>query len=179
MKLGLICSGETRNKIENMCKDRAVLFSDSPDLYLVETGMEQDYLPCLVFSPERLETLLPLLEQLEPKVQSDKIIGTRDDTYHLIDPDQVLFFESRSSAVYCQTETGEYRLKNKLYELEERLPDQQFIRTSRSYIVNINQVMTIAPWFSRRLLLTFSGTDLTVEVSKNYVNAFKAFLGMR
>lgn len=89
---------------------------------------------------------------------------------------RICYFEARKNAVYCVTADGEYRVKEKLYELETTLPEDRFIRISRSYIVNIENVSRIIPWFGRRLVLRFNNTKKEVEVSKNYASAFKAFL---
>lgn len=78
----------------------------------------------------------------------------------------------------CVTPLGEYKVKEKLYELETSLPEDRFIRVSRSFIVNIENVSQIVPWFGRRLVLRFGNTKLEVEVSKNYSTAFKDFLGL-
>ncbi|MGF7058536.1 LytTR family DNA-binding domain-containing protein [Brassicibacter mesophilus] len=179
MKLGLICQESTREEIINKCKHMGITFYNNPDIYLVEQGYENNHLPCFVFRRDELDKLIRVMETLTPKAQTNRIIGLEDETYHVIDVYDILHFEARSSYVICRTKKGEYKIKERLYEVEARLPDDQFIRTSRSFIVNIHKVSTIAPWFNRRLLLTFDDTEATVEVSKNYVTAFKTFLGMR
>lgn len=179
MKLGLVCQDSTREEIITKCKYMGITFYDHPDIYLVEQGYENNYLPCFVFRSNELDKLIQIIELLTPNAQTNRIIGVEDETYHVIDIIDILYFEARSSYVFCKTQKGEYKIKEKLYEVEARLPDDQFIRTSRSFIVNINKVSTIAPWFNRRLLITFDDTESTVEVSKNYVTTFKIFLGMR
>ena len=69
-------------------------------------------------------------------------------------------------------------MKEKLYELEGKLPRSQFIRVSKSYIVNIGNVKEIIPWFGGRLILRFTSGNKEVEVSRSQVKSFKEFLGM-
>lgn len=179
MKLGLICQEATRIKIEDKIKTLGITFYDNPDLYLVEKGEMSMDIPHLVFDGAHIESLMRLIEQLGHRVQTDKVIGYEDDTIYVISVHDILYFEAKESLVYMQTRDKWLKMKDKLYELEAKLPPQEFVRISRSYIVNINHVASIAPWFNRRLIVTFEGCRSTVEVSKNYVGDFKRFLGMR
>nr|WP_242520323.1 LytTR family DNA-binding domain-containing protein [Halobacillus kuroshimensis] len=103
----------------------------------------------------------------------------KQEEFHVLPHADILYFEAQDAVVFCHTKNDVYRMKEKLFRLEERLPGEQFIKVSRSFIVHINTVEKIIPWFNRRLLLTFEGSKKEVEVSKNYVKSFKAFLGMR
>ena len=91
--------------------------------------------------------------------------------------EQIQYFEARGNNTYCISRSGEYRVKEKLYELEGNLSQEKFIRVSKSFIVNIENVKEILPWFGRRLILRFTDSKSEVEVSKNYVKTFKDFLG--
>jgi DNA-binding LytR/AlgR family response regulator len=94
------------------------------------------------------------------------------------------YFEARGNNVFCIAAgvdhklTNEYRIKDKLYELEARLPQNRFLRVSKSYIVNIDNVNEIIPWFGRRLILRFVDGKREIEVSRNYVKNLKEYLGM-
>ena len=46
-----------------------------------------------------------------------------------------------------------------LGELEERLPDGLFFRTHKSYIVNLNQIESIAPYGRWTYIVKLRGTD--------------------
>lgn len=107
------------------------------------------------------------------------IIGRKaNDTLEILSYARICFFEARGNVTYCVTPDGEYRVKEKLYELESMLPEDRFIRVNRSYIANIQNVSQIVPWFGRRLVLRFNHTKAEVEVSKNYASSFKDFLGI-
>lgn len=49
-------------------------------------------------------------------------------------------FFSENKYNYLRTIDGTYKIKYKLYELEELLNNQRFIRISKSCIINIDQV---------------------------------------
>lgn len=179
MRLGLVCRNEIREDLLKKFKSIGIEVYRNADLYVVEEGLHSGFLPCIVFTPDNLNLLLETLQLFSATTATSKIVGFRNDEYHLMNHDQILYFEAIDSSVLCHTATEMYRLKEKLYQLEERLPRERFIKVSRSFIVNIDSVTRIIPWFNRRLLLKFDHSKKEVEVSKNYVGHFKEFLGMR
>lgn len=50
----------------------------------------------------------------------------------------IIMFYSDKKNNYCKTNTGQYKIKSKLYEIEKM--DKNLIRISKSCIVNINHV---------------------------------------
>ena len=181
MKLGLICSANTRFILSEMLAARNIAIAEQTNVVLVETGYEipPDKI-VILFALANLSQLLELLERF--RVADDgvaTIIGkSGDDCYAVIPLQQFCYFEARGNSVFGVTATGEYRLKEKLYELEERLPRNRFLRVGKSFIVNIANVREIIPWFGRRLVLRFINSKNEIEVSKNYVKNVKEFLGM-
>lgn len=68
-----------------------------------------------------------------------KVIVSQDNELLQINLQDIILFYSDKKYNYCKTKTGEYKIKNKLYELENYSND--FIRISKSCIVNINHVI--------------------------------------
>ncbi|WP_051254640.1 LytTR family DNA-binding domain-containing protein [Halobacillus kuroshimensis] len=179
MKLGLICGNDHRERILGKFEALGIEIYRQADVYVVQEGLQDGFLPCIVFHPDHLEDLTLLLQTVSSKASSTKIVGMKQEEFHVLPHADILYFEAQDAVVFCHTKNDVYRMKEKLFRLEERLPGEQFIKVSRSFIVHINTVEKIIPWFNRRLLLTFEGSKKEVEVSKNYVKSFKAFLGMR
>lgn len=69
-----------------------------------------------------------------------KVIVSQDNELLQINLQDIILFYSDKKYNYCKTKTGEYKIKNKLYELENYSND--FIRISKSCIVNINHVIS-------------------------------------
>lgn len=61
-------------------------------------------------------------------------------------------FPSRLSFLYTQEDVLEIR--QKLYELEDYLSQKDFIRISKSIIVNTNQIRSLRPELNRTILAT-------------------------
>jgi len=84
---------------------------------------------------------------------------------------------ANSGKVFVVTQQGEYVLRLRLYELEKRLPANQFVRISNSEIINLKKV--------DHFDLSFTGTicvqlinDAITYVSRRYVSKLKKILGI-
>ncbi|MEC3885783.1 hypothetical protein GLW00_06665 [Halobacillus litoralis] len=179
MKIGLVCEDRIREDVAAKVQELGVELYASADVYLVQEGLHQGLLPCIVFHPDNLDGLVDLLHHYVGKSVTSKVTGMLNDAYYILPHEDILYFEALDAVVLCHTSEETYHLKERLFQLENRLPGDQFVRVSRSFIVQINAVTKVIPWFNRRLLLTFAGSKKEVEVSKSYVKSFKAFLGMR
>lgn len=179
MKLGLVCNNNIRDEVLKKFQSLSIEVYQNADLYVVEEGLHTGILPCIVFHPYQLDDLWNMLQVFATTTITSKIVGFKDDAYHVISHEKILYFEAVDSGVLCHTGADIFRLKEKLYQLEARLPSDRFIKVSRSFIVHIDTVTRIIPWFNRRLLLKFEHSKKEVEVSKNFVGHFKEFLGMR
>ncbi|MCX8128754.1 MAG: LytTR family transcriptional regulator DNA-binding domain-containing protein [Clostridia bacterium] len=181
MKANLICSDNVKSILIELLSGRNISIDGQADICIIESGYSlPDNKLCILFQPDNIFALIELLNKLA-KVNDDsnKIIGRfNDERFNVISFDQIYYFEGRGNYTYCITQDGEYKVKEKLYELEARLPQDKFIRVGKSFIANIANVKEIIPWFGRRLVLRFSDNRREIEVSKNYTKSFKEFLGL-
>lgn len=69
-----------------------------------------------------------------------QIMASKNNEIYFIDLDKVICFFSKAKYNYVRTQDGIYKVKYKLYELEELLKQRDFIRISNSCIINIQQV---------------------------------------
>ena len=72
--------------------------------------------------------------------QPSQIIASKDNKIHFIELKNIICFFSEDKYNYLRTKEDTYKIKYKLYELEELLNTQKFIRISKSCIINIEQV---------------------------------------
>ncbi len=182
MKIKLICSDRMRDIISELLSAKNIVVTDQAEICIVECGYPPpDKKVSILFQPENLFLLIELINKLTKTGEDNsKIIGKKDedDSYNVIPFNQIYYFEGKGNNTYCIAADGEYRVKEKLYELEARLPQDRFIRVGKSFIVNILNVKEIIPWFGRRQVLRFVNSKREIEVSKNYVKSFREFLGM-
>ena len=81
--------------------------------------------------------------------------------------DDILFFETNGDKVYAHTADDAYSIKYRLYELEEILP-RQFVRISKSGILNIKHIYSIQRNLTASSLIRFRGSYQQVYVSRAY-----------
>lgn len=107
----------------------------------------------------------------------DSFLGEKDGEYEIIPYSQVLYIESYGRDVYLNTTQTFYKLKTRLYEIEEKLHTHKFIRISKSVIIARSGIKRIKPTFNGRFDLLMKNSQV-VSVSKNYQKAFKSFIGL-
>ena len=121
---------------------------------------------------ENLTKLLNLL-----KAGKGKMNFYKDSKIVLVEPSEVLYFESVDDKVFAYTKDSVYETKAKLYQLEEELPVSAFFRASKAVIVNLDKIDSLAPVFGGRFEAILEN-GYKVVVSRNYLNELKERLGL-
>ena len=105
------------------------------------------------------------------------VLGFRGAAAVPLDPADILRFYGEDKEVRAQTAAGLYTVRQRLYELEERLAALRFARISHSEIVNLRQVTALDLTLTGAIRVTLS--DGTVcWASRRYVRRIKEVLGL-
>ena len=64
-----------------------------------------------------------------------------------------MYFYSDGNYNFCKTKNKEYRVKNKLYEIDKM--SNNFLRISKGCIININQVKSFDVGENRNIIVRF------------------------
>ena len=112
------------------------------------------------------------IELFDKKLQAKK-----DNELHLINSFDVLYFESVDNRTFLYTEDDVLEVKQRLYELEVILSDKDFIRISKSQIVNINKIKSLKPELNRTILATMCNGE-HLYISRKYVQAIRNMLSI-
>lgn len=77
------------------------------------------------------------------------------DGYNMIQIDvkDIMYFYSDGNYNFCKTRDKEYRIKSKLYEIDKKSND--FLRISKSCIINIKQVKSFDMGENRNIVVRF------------------------
>ena len=121
------------------------------------------------------EKLTRLINQF--KTGKGKMNFYKDSKIVLVEPSEVLYFESVDDKVFAYTKDSVYETKAKLYQLEEELPASDFFRANKAVIVNLDKIDSLAPAFGGRFEATLEN-GYKVVVSRNYLNELKERLGL-
>lgn len=91
---------------------------------------------------------------------------------------EIIFFETSENIVNAHTKDAVYQIKYRLYELEKLLPSN-FLRVSKSTILNISHIYSIEKSLTASSLVQFEKTHKQVYVSRFYYKELKERLEER
>ncbi len=111
------------------------------------------------------------------KQEINKLIGSADNKVVVIKDDNLIRIYSNNQKVHAVTNEGEYILKFRLYELEERLDNKKFIRISNSEIVNVDYIQSFDLSFTGTIGINFTTGERTFA-SRRHVSKIKKLFGL-
>lgn len=106
-----------------------------------------------------------------------KLTAVCEKQTYVVDVSDVLYFEAVDNRIFLYTEDKVMEINRRLYELEVMLSDKEFIRTSKSQIININKIKSLKPELNRTLSVTMCSGEL-LYISRKYVSAVKKLLSI-
>lgn len=129
----------------------------------------------VIYAKESNDDLRDLISKLQLLEKNTKLIGYLQDKIYILDKDEIETFYAENNNVYARVKNQNYKIKQKLYELEEQLKGSSFIRISHSEIANFNKVENLEIQGSRLIILKFQSKQITY-VSRRYVSKIKQYL---
>ncbi len=123
---------------------------------------------------EMAKTIAQLLKQVGLRQRPRKIPATCKGRVTLIDPQDLLYVTAEGRYASLVTEEKIWPTTFSLQEIEERLDPVQFLRTHRAFLVNLDRIKEVIPWFNGtyKIMLDKAGTA-EIPVSRTYVKALK------
>lgn len=112
---------------------------------------------------------------LELSSSDAKITYFKKNQEYYFPVDDVLFFETDAEHIYAHTVNDSYRIKYRLYELEDILP-RYFVRSAKSTIINIKKVYSIERNITASSLVSFINSHKQVYVSRYYYKQLRQLL---
>lgn len=108
----------------------------------------------------------------------EKLPGVRDGQTHMIDKQDVLYFESVDKRCFMYTADELFETPLKLYEIEDRMTDMGFFRSAKSQIVNIAKISSLCPDFGGRMEVVMENGERLI-VSRQYAKSLKERLRLK
>lgn len=108
-----------------------------------------------------------------------QIVATEDNKIYFIDLDKVICFFSKDKYNYVRIKDGTYKIKYKLYELEEIFKERDFIRISNSCIINVKQVECFDTSILGTVLVKFKDNTQEKVSKRNFAQIKKLLDGRR
>jgi DNA-binding LytR/AlgR family response regulator len=125
---------------------------------------------------ERQMALRRYLQQAAPARGVTKLWGQRENESRLlVDYADILWIEAEAKKVYMQTATGEkLAVRQTLKALEPRLEAHNFARVHKGYLVNLDHVSEVEPWFSGTYVIRMADAARTeIPMSRRYGQELK------
>lgn len=120
------------------------------------------------------ENLMKVLYQLKDE---NRVTAYMERDIVKLFPKDIYYFECVDNKVFACCEKQVFDVRLKLYEIEQTLSDNDFIRISKSVVVNLNRIMSVAPMFNGRFEARLQNGEKII-ISRQYVPSLKKALGI-
>ncbi|WP_090913247.1 MULTISPECIES: LytTR family DNA-binding domain-containing protein [unclassified Bacillus (in: firmicutes)] len=181
---------EIANILKKMKKPPAIVFATAYDQYAIQ-AFEVDALDYILkpFDEERIVQTIKKFKkrkqhEMEEKQEvhaSDvssrmkKLALLIDESIVLVNIEDIVYAGLLDGKVIVKTICDTYVTNDTLAILEKKLPQMNFLRVHRSFIVNVNHISEIQPWFNSTYNLIMK-EDSKVPVSRTYAKELKKLL---
>lgn len=105
------------------------------------------------------------------------LTGFQNSEATVLEPDKIIRIYAATQKVYAVTDNGEYTIRLRIYEIEERLYQLGFVRISSSEIINLKKVKGFDLSLTGTICINFRNGS-TTYVSRRYVAKIKQVLGI-
>ena len=122
---------------------------------------------------DEINSVIKRLSDEQPQI----IAGFKGDTVELLELSDIFRVFASSGKVLAETNHGEYVLRLRLYEMEQRLDGNFFTRISNSDIINLKKVTSFDLSFTGTICVTLTNGSVTY-VSRRFVAKIKQILGI-
>lgn len=93
----------------------------------------------MVITDKMTDEMNEIIKKLSDN-QSTMIAGFKNDIVEVLESDNIYRIFSSNGKVLAETNCGEYSLRLRLYETEQRIDGHIFVRISNSEIINLKKV---------------------------------------
>ncbi|MDA8345809.1 MAG: LytTR family transcriptional regulator DNA-binding domain-containing protein [Thermaerobacter sp.] len=140
-------------------------------------------------SKERLAETLERLRHLRGGAQQDLVgtpapaaprflAGVQGDRAVPVPLAEVSYLVAEGDQVFLVTQGRRLQVRATLADLQDTLPDQEFFRCHRGYIVNLNAIAEIVPFFNGTYTLRLKGSREEVPVSRANARRLREHFGL-
>lgn len=121
------------------------------------------------------DEVLGIVQRL--KRNENMLLGSKDSEVFRLTVKDVYYIESVDNKTFIYCLENVYESKLRLYELEEQLSGTKLFRCSKSMIINLAKVRSVAPSINGRFEARLTNGE-SVIISRQYVPKLKKRLGM-
>jgi two-component system response regulator LytT len=90
-----------------------------------------------------------------------------------VSPNIILYASAEDGDTVIVTKHNRYPIKTSLKDLERKLLPHHFFRTHKGFLVNLQAVQQLIPWFNGAYHLKLVEVEDDIPVSRNYIKALR------
>lgn len=103
-----------------------------------------------------------------------------DKKFIMVNIEDIIYIESENRECVIHTKNEVYKDSNTLNYFEERLSNKGFFRIHKSFLINLNYILEIHPWFNSTYCIKVCGLkDAFLPVSRNKIKDLKRILHLK
>ncbi|MGD6830787.1 LytR/AlgR family response regulator transcription factor [Sutcliffiella halmapala] len=126
-----------------------------------------------IMKPYPKDRLIKSIERLLEKSKSAEIAGRlyikQKNDIHIIQKKDIVFIERSGRSTTIYTKTGPVKTYQTLNELEGELRERDFLRSHRSFIINIHHVKNFSLYAKNSYIVSFEGMEEQAMITKDKV----------
>ena len=136
----------------------------------VKTAIEK--LMKAVEDEDGIDTIKSFIKESEWKI--NKISVWKGDRVILIDVNDIVYIMADGRNTLIKTISGEFPSNQNLCDFERKLCTNKFLRIHRSYIINLEQVKEILPWFNNTYAIKMNKYEKDeIPISRKHIKTIR------
>ncbi|MFF3025635.1 LytR/AlgR family response regulator transcription factor [Gottfriedia sp. NPDC057948] len=181
---------ELAQKLQDLTHQPAIVFATAFDEYALNAFDLHaiDYI-LKPFDEIRIQKTIEKLAKLSknsiktevkkypPLLKQDKLAISVDERILLITFEEIIYIFTQEGKTSVVTDKMTYQINEPLINLERKLQNTSFTRVHRSYIVNLDKIIEIQPWFNSTYNLIMNDGE-KVPVSRTYTKELKQLFNL-
>ncbi|MBA5851357.1 response regulator transcription factor [Clostridium sp. cel8] len=140
-----------------------------------------------ILKPYSESRIISMLNKLESSYNSSKENNLEDPVINkinlwknekiiVVDLDDIYYCTAKERVTFVYTKKEEYIVNSSISEFYTTLPKNKFFKSHRSYIVNINKIKEIIPWFNNTYNLKLKDINQEIPVSRSNIKKFRELM---
>lgn len=130
------------------------------------------------YSEGRIVNTLQRLENFHSARSSSKITLKKDERFFVVNIADIYYCEANKHQVNVFTKHENYTITASISDFYKKLPSEQFFRCHRSFIINIDKITEIVPWFNNTYILKLKDIGREIPVSRQNTLLLRQLMGI-
>jgi len=102
----------------------------------------------------------------------------KNDRMNIVPIDCIIYIEVADSKTTVYTVESEYITNDSLQYFSDLLPEDKFYRCHRNFIINLDEILEVIPWFNNTYVVKVNKYDKEIPISRRNLKQFKQLLNL-